>query len=100
MRIEKVKIKNYKLFQDFTMLFNDDLNIIVGDNEAGKSTLLEAIGLALTSQIAGRNIQYELSPFLFNMGVVKEYIDGLQNNPATPLPQILIEVFLKEDFEG
>lgn len=43
MRIEKVKIKNYKLFQDFTMLFNDDLNIIVGDNEAGKSTLLEAI---------------------------------------------------------
>ena len=100
MRIEKVKIKNYKLFQDFTMTFNDDLNIIVGDNEAGKSTLLEAIGLALTSQIAGRNIQYELSPFLFNMGVVKEYIDGLQNNPATPLPQILIEVFLKEDFEG
>ena len=100
MRIEKVKIKNYKLFQDFTMTFNDDLNIIVGDNEAGKSTLLEAIGLALTSQIAGRNIQYELSPFLFNMGVVKEYIDGLQNNPATPLPQILIEVFLKEDFES
>lgn len=28
MRIEKVKIKNYKLFQDFTMTFNDDLNII------------------------------------------------------------------------
>lgn len=28
MRIEKVKIKNYKLFQDFTMLFNDDLNIM------------------------------------------------------------------------
>ena len=39
MRIEKVKIINYKLFQDFTMTFNDDLNIIVGDNEAGKSTL-------------------------------------------------------------
>lgn len=100
MRIKKVKIKNYKLFQDFTMSFNDDLNIIVGDNEAGKSTLLEAIGLALTAQIAGRSIQYELSPFLFNMGVVKKYIDGLQNNPATPLPEILIEVFLKEDFEG
>ena len=79
MRIKKVKIKNYKLFQDFTMSFNDDLNIIVGDNEAGKSTLLEAIGLALTAQIAGRSIQYELSPFLFNMGVVKKYIDGLQN---------------------
>ena len=63
MRIKKVKIKNYKLFQDFTMPFNDDLNIIVGDNEAGKSTLLEAIGLALTAQIAGRSIQYELSPF-------------------------------------
>ena len=100
MRIEKVKIKNYKLFDCFSITFNDDLNIIVGDNEAGKSTLLEAISLALTAQISGKSIQYELSPFLFSIGTVKRYVEGLQTEPSTPLPEILIEVFLKEDIEG
>ncbi len=100
MRIEKINIINYKIFQNFSMIFNDDLNIIVGDNETGKSTLLEAINLGMTSQLSGRNIQYELSPYLFSMDAVKKYIAGLQTNPATPLPEIFIEIFLKEDTDG
>ena len=82
------------------MTFNDDLNIIVGDNETGKSTLLEAINLGMTSQLSGRNIQYELSPYLFSMGAVRKYVEELQANPATPLPEIFIEIFLKEDADG
>lgn len=82
------------------MIFNDDLNIIVGDNEAGKSTLLEAINLVMTAQISGRNIQYELSPYLFSMDTINKYIEGLQADPATPLPEIFIEIFLKEDVDG
>lgn len=100
MRIEKVRINNYKIFRDFSMSFNDDLNIIVGDNEAGKSTLLEAINLAMTSQLSGKNVQYELSPYLFSLDAIKLYLEELQNNPATPLPEIYIEVYLKEDTEG
>ncbi len=82
------------------MSFNDDLNIIVGDNETGKSTLLEAINLALTSQLSGRHIQYELSPYLFSMNIINKYVEELKRNPATPLPEILIEVYLKEDIAG
>ena len=100
MRVEKIKIQNFKIFQNFSMSFNDDLNIIVGDNETGKSTFLEAIYLALTAQLSGRNIQYELSPYLFSVGAVRQYVENLQTNPATPLPEIYIEVFLKEDSEG
>ncbi|WP_302760298.1 ATP-dependent nuclease, partial [Christensenella hongkongensis] len=100
MRIEKINIINYKIFQNFSMIFNDDLNIIVGDNEAGKSTLLEAINLVMTAQISGRNIQYELSPYLFSMDTINKYIEGLQADPATPLPEIFIEIFLKEDVDG
>ncbi|WP_296642560.1 ATP-binding protein [Roseinatronobacter sp.] len=45
MYIEKVKIKNFKCFEGwFEVDFNQGVNIIVGNNEAGKSTLLEAIG--------------------------------------------------------
>ena len=77
MRIEKINIINYKIFQNFSMIFNDDLNIIVGDNEAGKSTLLEAINLVMTAQISGRNIQYELSPYLFSMDTINKYIEAV-----------------------
>jgi len=100
MRIEKIKIKNYKIFQDFSMSFNDDLNIVVGDNETGKSTLLEAINLTMTSQLSGRNIQYELSPYLFSMNSINNYVKELKTNPLVQLPEILIEIYLKEDFGG
>lgn len=91
MRVDKIKIQNYKIFQDFSMSFNDDLNIIVGDNETGKSAFLEAIHLALTAQLSGRNIQYELSPYLFSIASIREYVESLQTNPATLLPEIYAE---------
>ena len=51
--ITKLFIKNFKVFSSFTLNLNEDLNIIVGDNEAGKSTILEAVNLALTKGLAG-----------------------------------------------
>ena len=48
MYIDKIKIVNFKSFEgEFELKLNRDLNIIVGDNEAGKSTILEAINLVL-----------------------------------------------------
>jgi len=64
--IQKIYVENFKALEKLELVFNDDLNIIVGDNETGKSTLLEAIGMALTGQLYGRYISMELSPYLFN----------------------------------
>ena len=47
MYIKKVKIHNFKCYKDFEMVLNKGTNIIVGDNEAGKSTIIEAINLRL-----------------------------------------------------
>lgn len=70
MYIEKVKIKNFKCFEDiFEVAFNQGVNIIVGNNEAGKSTLLEAIHLCLTGMLNGKYLRNELSPYLFNRKV-------------------------------
>lgn len=99
MSIRKVIIKNYKQFKNIEIEFNTDINIIVGDNEAGKSTLFEAINLALTSKINGRPLIQELTPYLFNAEVVKNYIDELQNNPKAKLPEILIEIYFNENEE-
>ena len=59
MKIKKVNIENYKCFKSFTLDFNDGVNIIVGDNEAGKSTILEAINLALSGLLNGRYLRNE-----------------------------------------
>ena len=48
MAIEKVIIQNFKKFKNpFEIKFNENINLLVGDNESGKSTILEAIHVAL-----------------------------------------------------
>ncbi len=45
MQITKFHIQNFKSFKDVTLLLNDDVNILTGKNNAGKTTVLEAIAL-------------------------------------------------------
>ncbi|EKN5948096.1 ATP-dependent endonuclease, partial [Yersinia enterocolitica] len=71
MFIEKLTIKNYKGFHgEFSLLLNSGINLIVGDNEAGKSTILEAINIALTGVLNGRYLKNEINQYLFNNEVV------------------------------
>ena len=46
--LKQMKIHGFKKFKDFSIIFNKDTNIIVGDNESGKSTILEAIDVVLS----------------------------------------------------
>lgn len=96
MIIKEIVIQNYKSFRDFSLPFNNDLNIIVGDNEVGKSTLLEAINIGLTRQLNGRNVDYEVSPYLFNKTTVDTYIEGIRNETNPDLPKIIIELYFEE----
>ncbi len=96
MIIEEVYIYNYKTFKEINLKLNEDINILVGNNEVGKSTILEAINLALTGQLNGKNVSYELTPFLFNECNTKKYIEELQNGNFPCPPKILIELYLKD----
>lgn len=90
-------MSNYRCLKVADVTLNPDLNIIVGNNECGKSTLLEAIHLALSGQLNGRPIQSELHPHLFNAEVVADYITALiAKTPAAP-PAILIELYFHDD---
>lgn len=97
MYIKKIKIEGFKTFRTFELPLNKHLNIIVGDNETGKTTLLEAINLVLSSQLDGRNIQYELNPYIFNSDMVEGYFADLNNGKHAPPPHILIEVYIDDD---
>jgi putative ATP-dependent endonuclease of the OLD family len=100
MVIEKIVIQNYKCFEKFEFVFNSDLNIFVGDNEVGKSTILEAVHLCFSGYLHGRSIVQEVSPFLFNSNVSRAYIAGIKaGQNAVPPPKILIELWLKANSE-
>ena len=94
--IKKIFIKNYKIFEEFNLELNNDLNIIVGDNEAGKSTVLEAINLALTKRLNGRLLEYELTPYLFNGKCVDDYLKSLKTDEPEQPPEIIIELYLED----
>ncbi len=106
MEISKVHIENFKIFKgSFKLNLNKGINILVGDNEAGKSTIIEAIHLALTGMLNGRYMKSELTQYIFNSEIVAEYIQSLEPNNATlPLPHILIEIYMSgedlAEFEG
>ena len=104
MGIRMLKLENFKRFRTLNLDFNDGMNILVGGNDAGKSTVLEAIHLAITGLLSGRYLKNELSQHLFNNAAVAEYINSLKKPPALPPPQILIEVYLSDGdfpvFEG
>lgn len=45
MKIGSIKIENFKAFREVEMPLNPDFNVIIGENNIGKSTLFEAIHL-------------------------------------------------------
>lgn len=95
--IRSVKIENFKCIKgSFTLDFKKGINILVGNNEAGKSTILEAIHLALSGIFRGKLVKGNLTQYLFNYDVVKEYIENVNNEEASEPPYILIELYLDE----
>ena len=92
--IKKIRIRGYRIHRDLTVYPNPKLNLIVGGNESGKSTLVEAIVLALTGRINGRSAAEELNPYWFNTADVADFIIKRAAGELTRLPEIDIEIFL------
>lgn len=94
--IEKLNIMNYKCFENkYTINFKERINVLVGNNGEGKSTILEAINLVLSGLLNGKYLKNEISQYLFNKNTIKTYIDNLKNQKEVNiLPSIEIELFI------
>ena len=90
--IKSLHIEGFKKFSFLDISFNPHTNILVGENEAGKSTILDAIKIVLNQTY--RNADKSILRDLFNL----EMIAAFQSNPSiATLPKILIEVELELD---
>ncbi len=47
MRISRIVVKNFRLFQELDVNINDELSCVIGENNTGKTTLFRAIQICL-----------------------------------------------------
>lgn len=97
--INKIQIQNFRVFKDIVVSFDDGMNLIVGDNDSGKSTLLEAIHLVLTKRVGRTWFDTELSPHYFNRSATDEYVAAAAQGRSPTLPEIVIDLYLSDDDE-
>jgi len=94
MKIQRLKIRNYKLFRDITIEMNDDVNIFVGENDSGKTTILEALTMALTGKINNGSVASRLNLDWFNSETRNEYKQAIGEGKKPQPPTIEIEIHL------
>lgn len=96
MFIERVIIENYRCLKRADVHLQNGINIVVGNNEVGKSTLIEAINLALRCQLNRRSALQELHPYVINAESVSEFITTHRSGKKTSPPRALIELYLHD----
>jgi len=90
--IRSLVLHNFKRFYTRELDLDDQLNVLVGDNESGKSSILLALDLALSaSRSRIESIGLEA---LLNRTVIKDFLSGEKKYAL--LPTLLIEVYLSE----
>ena len=90
--IEKIKLFNFKRFDVFEYSVRQNRNIFVGDNETGKSTILQAVDIVLSgsrSKVESLGLES-----LFNNDVIANFLAG--DKSLDDLPVLNIEVYLND----
>ena len=99
--IRRLVLKNFKRFRSLELEFDAELNILVGGNEAGKSSVLQAMDIVLSasrSKVDGIGLEA-----LFNTDCIAEFLAGTRK--IGDLPELLIEVYFdgvqdRHDLDG
>lgn len=61
-RLKSIRLRNFRGYVDSTIIFDENLNVIIGRNDVGKSTILEAL------EIFFNNEQIKIEPSDLNVG--------------------------------
>ena len=104
MKLKKLYLENFRGFEKITIPFNDNLNVIIGKNDVGKSTVLEALEIFFnneTVKIEIEDLKVGASPQM-TIGVVfevepeKEYLIDAERKTSLKDEYLLNEEGLLE----
>lgn len=93
--IKKIKLINFKRFKEYIIEPNDKINILVGDNEVGKSSVLEAIDLVSNGN--ARRVEAIGLDRLLNVEAVNTFSAG--DRSYENLPVLILELYLTGEFD-
>lgn len=96
MYISKLVVKNYKLLKDVNLDLNERINIFVGENDSGKSTILEVLSIITSGKLNGYAFERQIKANMFNDEARKEYINSLATGMPVSPPEIIIEAILQD----
>ena len=81
MFLHKIQIRNFRGIRDLTLIL-DDFCVLIGENNSGKSSVLDALKLCLTRPLTGKGTIFE------------EYDYHLEDASADPSKAQPIEITL------
>lgn len=86
MKIEKIKIKNFKGFSDEEFELNSRFTVFIGDNAKGKTSILDALAVAVGSYLRGIDVAKHEARGIDKKEVRVKTIEG------QPRPQLPAEI--------
>jgi predicted ATP-dependent endonuclease of OLD family len=91
--IKKLKLRNFKRFKEFEVEFDSEINTIIGDNEAGKSSILQAI--ELLSGGSRNKVEVIGIESLLNKESIADFL--ATDKSFDKLPEIHVEIYLSDE---
>lgn len=96
--IRELRVSGFRILKGFVWEPKEGLNILVGANSVGKSTVLDAIELVTRGSIRGQGARRSLSPDWFNKDIVDAFFQELGGPlEGANVPDIKIVAVFSED---
>jgi predicted ATP-dependent endonuclease of OLD family len=91
MKITKLRLINFKKFDFLEIDFKENLNVLIGDNESGKSSILLAMDLLLRG--SRNRVETEGLDLLFNSSCIENFF---KINTYQSLPKLKVELYFDD----
>jgi putative ATP-dependent endonuclease of OLD family len=72
MYLEKFNIKNFRTIEDLTLIFNKGLNILIGENNSGKTSIIDALRICIGYGNLRRDLYVRDSDFHYQRNIIAE----------------------------
>lgn len=96
MNISSISIKNYKCFEDVTIELNPRMNVIVGNNGVGKTSILDALSIGVGSLFLGIESIPATGIRKNDIRIVSKWVGSIIDRQ----PQLPVEIICRGDIGG